>query len=262
MPGAAPPASRGGGEMPAPARALHLVLVVLGGPRPRPGQVGDLMGVPDAQVTGQCQVRAAAAAGALGEQVPGLVRMIVPRQERPRSAGLLARPALPGPCGLRLRGLLPRLVIGARRHRGIPAVTGDDPLQPGDLLRLPLYQRPQVRDHRVLVLVQQPQPLQRLPQPPVLRTQLSSVRRIGRTRHTALHHSRHSAGKSTPQLADRGREPQFTRGSECLRRRMPFYPRDVVSAAEGAVRQSEGRRSAGSARRGRGRGPASTLHPA
>jgi len=64
-------------------------------------------------------------------------------------------------------GLLPRLVIGARRHRGIPAVTGDDPLQPGDLLRLPLYQRPQVRDHRVLVLVQQPQPLQRLAQPPV-----------------------------------------------------------------------------------------------
>jgi hypothetical protein len=38
------------------ARALGLVPVVLGGPRPRLGQVGDLAGVPHSQVAGLSKV--------------------------------------------------------------------------------------------------------------------------------------------------------------------------------------------------------------
>ena len=75
------------------ARALHLMPVVLDGLRARLGQVGDLVGVPDPEITGPGQVPAAPA-GALREVRDGVVRVIVPRQVRPWRPGLLARPPL------------------------------------------------------------------------------------------------------------------------------------------------------------------------
>ena len=48
-------------DMPAVARARDLMPVVLGGPCPRIGQIGDLMGVLHAQVSGTGQVLAARA---------------------------------------------------------------------------------------------------------------------------------------------------------------------------------------------------------
>ena len=175
---------RGARDMGPAARAPHLMPVVLDGLRARLGQVGDLVGVPDPEITGPGQVPAAPA-GALREVRDGAVRVIVPRQVRPRRPGLLTgpplRPALPLPG---LRRFPPGLVIAARRHRGVAAVAGDQPLQPGDLLRLLRNLSPQASDHCVLVLVQQPEPLNRLPQPRVLRAQLSGLRPIRRTGHT------------------------------------------------------------------------------
>jgi hypothetical protein len=96
------------------ARALHFVPVVLDGHCPCPGQVSDLMRVLHPQAAGVVDV-SAARADALREHVPGLVRVLVPGQERTRRTGLLARlplhPALAGPA---LWQLLPRQVIGAR----------------------------------------------------------------------------------------------------------------------------------------------------
>ncbi len=166
------------------ARALHLMPVVLDGLRVCLGQAGDLVGVPDPEITGPGQVPAAPAR-ALREVRDGVVRVIVPRQVRPRRPGLLAGPPLLP--ALPLPGLWrfpPGLVIAARRHRGVAAVTGDQPLQPGDQFGLLRKLSPQAGDHRVLVLVQQPELLNRLPQPRILRAQLSGLRPISRTRHT------------------------------------------------------------------------------
>ena len=162
---------RGVRDMGPAARALHLMPVVLDGHRPRLGQVGDLVGVLHPQVAGVGQV-SAARAGALREHVLGLVRVLVPGQERARRAGLLARLALlPPRRGPALRRLLPRQVIGARRHRRVPAVAGDQPLQPRDLLRL-------LRDLRLQLRVLRPQPRVRLLQ------RGNHIRRIRRIRHT------------------------------------------------------------------------------
>ena len=132
----APGFRRGTRDMHLAARALHLMPVVLDGFRACLGQVGDLVGVPDPEITGPGQVPAAPA-GALREVRDCVVRVIAPRQVRPWRPGLLARspllPALPLPG---LRRFPPGLVVAARRHRGVAAVTGDQPLQPGDLLRL------------------------------------------------------------------------------------------------------------------------------
>jgi hypothetical protein len=124
---------RSPGDMPPAARALDLVPVVLDGLRPRLGQVGDLMGVAHPQVRGLSEILPAPA-DALREMRDRLVRVIVPRQVRPRRPRLLARPAPAAAAGLALLRLLPRLIIGARRHRRVPAVTRHQPLQPDDLL--------------------------------------------------------------------------------------------------------------------------------
>ena len=126
---------RGARDVDPAARAPHLMPVMLDGLRPGLGQVGDLVGVPHPQVPGPGQV-SAARAGARREMRDRLVRVIVPRQVRSRRAGLLARPAAPAPARPALRRLPPRLVIGARRHRRVPRVPGDQPLQSRDLLRL------------------------------------------------------------------------------------------------------------------------------
>ena len=63
-------------------------------------------------------------------------------------------------------------VIGARRHRRVPAVAGDQPLQPRDLLRL-------LRDLRLQLRVLRPQPRVRLQQ------RGNHIRRIRRIAHTA-----------------------------------------------------------------------------
>ena len=166
MPGA--PACGGASATCRPAaRALHFVPVVLDGLRPRLGQVGDLVGVPHPQVAGTRQVSAAAAT-ALREVRDDAVRDLPPGQERTRRAGLLARLAAAVPALPALRRLPPRQVISARRHRRVPAVAGDQPLQPRD----PVLQ---LRDLGVLVLQQHPQPLVRLPQPPVLRAQCGRI---------------------------------------------------------------------------------------
>ena len=107
---------RGVRDMAAAAGAFHLVPVVLGGLRPRLGQVGDLVRVPHAQVSRAGQVSAARAA-ALREHVDRLVRLIVPRQVSARRPPLLTRPAAAALPRLALRRLLPRQVISARRHR-------------------------------------------------------------------------------------------------------------------------------------------------
>ena len=205
MPGA--PAASGGASATclAAAGAFHLVPVVLGGLRPRLGQVGDLVGVPDAQVSRAAQVSPAPAA-AVREHIGRLVRLIVPRQVSARRPALLTRLAAPAPSRLALRRLLPRQVISARRHRRVPGVPGDQPLQPRD----PLLQ---FRDPRIPVLQQHPQP-------PVLRAQRGHV--IGRIGHTGTRSgrglrkqqdtpSRPTTLSTTPVMA-------LGRKSECLRR--------------------------------------------
>jgi hypothetical protein len=81
--------------------------VVLDGLRARLGQVGDLVRVPDPDITGPGQVPAAPA-GTLREVRDGAVRVIVPRQVRPAAPGCL--PGLrffPPCCCLRCGGFLP-----------------------------------------------------------------------------------------------------------------------------------------------------------
>ena len=82
---------RGVRDMHLPAPALHGVPVVLGGLRHRFGQVGDLMGVLHAQVTGAFQV-SAAGTGPLGVLREGLIGVVVPFQvgARPRRAACRA----------------------------------------------------------------------------------------------------------------------------------------------------------------------------
>ena len=163
-----------------PAAAFHLVPVVLHRGRGGLGQVGDLVGVPDAEVGGTGQVRAARAAPGR-EHIAGVVRVLVPFQVRARRAALLAGLAAAAAPGLRRRRCLPRQVIGTRRHPGVARVPGQEPLNAGE----PLLQ---VRDLRVLVLQQHPQPLVRRPQPPVLRPQRGNLIRhtggIGPIGHT------------------------------------------------------------------------------
>ena len=73
--------------------------------------------------------------------------------------------------------LLPRLVISTRRHRGVPRIPGDQPLQPRDRLRLLRQLRPQLRIPRLQLRVLRPQPC-------VRRLQRGNhIRRIRRTRH-------------------------------------------------------------------------------
>jgi hypothetical protein len=115
------------------ARAPDLVPVVLDGLRHRLGQVGDLMGVAHPQIRGLSEILPAPA-DALREMRDRLVRVIVPRQVRTRRPQLLARPTPAAAAGPAFRRLVPRLIIGARRHRRVPAVTRHQPLQPGDLL--------------------------------------------------------------------------------------------------------------------------------
>lgn len=62
---------------------------MLDGPRPRLRQVGDLMGVPNSQVPGAGQVRAAPA-GARREMRDHVIGLVVPRQVRPRRPRPLA----------------------------------------------------------------------------------------------------------------------------------------------------------------------------
>jgi hypothetical protein len=68
---------RGVRDMDPAAGARHLVPVMLDGHRPRPGQVGDLMGVPRPQA-GRVRQVAAALAGALREMRDRLVRILAP----------------------------------------------------------------------------------------------------------------------------------------------------------------------------------------
>ena len=168
---------------------------------PAHGQVGDLMGVLHAQVSRSGQVLAARA-GAFREHVLSRVRMIVPRQVRARRAGLLARLALPAATATRpgLRRLLPRLVIGTGRHRRVPAVPGNQPLQPRDLRRLLRQLRLQLRVLR--------------PQPPVRILQRGDhaghIRRIGHTRTTpelALSKQHDTPSRPTATLPDRTSQP-------------------------------------------------------
>ena len=107
---------RGVSDMPAAAGAFHLVPVILGGLRPRLGQVGDLVRVPHAQVSPAGQV-SPAIASARREHIDRLVRLIAPRQVSARRPALLTRPAAAAPPRLALRRLLSRQVISARRHR-------------------------------------------------------------------------------------------------------------------------------------------------
>ena len=163
--------------------------VVLHGLRPDlPRQVSHLVGEHDAQVSGPRQV-GAALTRAGGEQVLGPVRVIVPGQVRARRPRLLARLPLPGTAaGLQRRRGLARLVITAGRHRGVPAVTGDQPLQPGDPLRLRRDLRLQPGDLRVLVRQQRTQRPVRRPQPGDLHAQRDSILgHTGRIGHTPEH---------------------------------------------------------------------------
>ena len=191
------------------ARALHLVPGVLDGQSPRLGQVGDLVRVPHPQVAGIGQVSAAAAT-ALREVRDDVVRDLLPGQERARRAGLLARLAAAAPALPALRRLPPRQVISARRHRRVPAVAGDQPLQPRD----PVLQ---LRDLGVLVLQQHPQPLVRLPQPPVLRAQCGRIitghtGSPGRIRHPGTTSKRPSASNATrPAGRHSFRDPHLPR---------------------------------------------------
>ena len=115
------------------------------------------------------------------EHIAGAVRVLVRFQVRARRAALLAGPAAAAAPGLRRRRCFPGQIIGTRRHPGVARVPGQEPLNAGE----PLLQ---VRDLRVLVLQQHPQPLVRLPQPPVLCPQRGNLIRhtggIGLIGHT------------------------------------------------------------------------------
>ena len=188
MPGAAPPASRRRVRDVHPAAgAFHLVPVVLHGLRPDLlGQVIHLVRQHRAPVSGLVQVSAALAVP-LREQVHGPVRVIIPRQVRPRRAALLARLA-PAPAPLpRGRGRLARLIIAAGRHRRVPAVARDQPFHPGQPLRELRVLRLQLGDLRVLILQQRPQRLVLRPQPGHRHAQRSGILgHTGRIGHTAI----------------------------------------------------------------------------
>ena len=159
------------------------------------------------QVSGADQVRPARAR-ALREYVRRLVRPAVPRQVSARRARPLTRLAAAAAARPALRRLPPWQVIGARRHRRVPRVAGDQPLQPRD----PLLQR---RDLRVLVLHQHPQLPDPLSQPRVPRAQLICI-----TGHTgSLGRTGHPGTTSEPALREQrdtpGRPAGFPGASSC-----------------------------------------------
>src|SRR5512135_9427 len=188
------------------------------------------MGEHDAQVSGPLQIRAALTRAGR-EQVLGPIRVIVPGQVCARRARLLARLALTGAAtGLRRQRGLARLVITAGRHRGVPAVTRDQPLQPGDPLRLRRDLRLQPGDLRVLVLQQRAQRLVRRPQPGDLHAQRDSIPghtgRVGHapiTSEPALRKQCDTRSRpartctSSPQPDQTsGQTPPSSQGPECL----------------------------------------------
>ena len=230
MPGAAPPGLRRRVRDAHPAAgAFHLVPVVLHGLRPDLlGQVIHLVRQHRAPVSGLVQVSAALAVP-LREQVHGPVRVIIPRQVRPRRAALLARLA-PAPAPLpRGRGRLARLIIAAGRHRRVPAVARDQPFHPGQPLRELRVLRLQLGDLRVLILQQRPQRLVLRPQPGHRHAQRSGILgHTGRVGHTAItpepalreqhdtlagHQNLHPSPRASPPTSQH-RQP--ARGPECL----------------------------------------------
>ena len=141
--GGARHARRARGRVLTAARAADLVQVVLHSLRHRGGDFLLLEGPGNPQVSGVRQV-APACAGTLGEVVLGSVRDL-PGHRRARAARLLPLLLLPGG-PLRGPPLPPRRpppppVIGAGRHRGVPAVPRQRPQR-----RVQPF--PQVSDHR------------------------------------------------------------------------------------------------------------------
>ena len=67
--------------------------------------------------------------------------------------------------------------------------------------------RPQAGDHRVLVLVQQAETLNRLPQPRVLRAQLSGLTPISRTGHTGTTSRPAPVSEPTPSASQYRAQP-------------------------------------------------------
>jgi hypothetical protein len=107
-------------------RRTVVVAILVGDPGGHQRDVDLLVTGHGPEAGGDGQVRAAAAPAGRPHR-HRLVRLVPPGQGRPRRARLLSRPPLPGPA---LRGRPgARLAVHRRRERGVPAVTGNDPLQ-------------------------------------------------------------------------------------------------------------------------------------
>ena len=150
-PGGSSP-SRGGSPVHPPARAGHLVQVMLGHRRGLQRDVHDLVRGAHAQVSRGCQVRAAPAR-APREVRHHVIRALGPGQVRSRGAWLLAGLA-PAPAALRLRRrqCAAGQIITRSRHRGIPAVTAQTTPQIPDLRRQRHHVGPQLPDRGGLLL--------------------------------------------------------------------------------------------------------------
>jgi hypothetical protein len=158
-----------GGHLPAPAP--DGVLVILGQARGHGGDLDLLERVHHTQIGSLGQVRATPAR-TLREPVLALVRGIRPGQVHPRRARLLALGPLRRGPPLALRRRPTRLVVQARRHRGVPAVTRQQVLQPGHLRGQLRIGRPQLLMRGAQLPMRRPHLLQRPRQQTVLRDQL------------------------------------------------------------------------------------------
>jgi len=120
-------------HLPAATPGLMQVMLDAAGRDQRHLQLLERPGHPQVGRAGQVRT---ARAGAFRVVVTGVVRLR-PAHRRPRRAGLLAPLALLRVLPLLRAALLAgrlaaRGVIPRRRHRGVAAVTRNDPLQPGD----------------------------------------------------------------------------------------------------------------------------------
>ena len=131
-----------------PQPHCDLVLVVLGDLHRDLRDLVLLVAVHDPQIPGVTQIITALAA-ALGEPVAAVIGVVGPGQVRPRRPGLLAprplRPTLAALVLLRRCGLA-RIIIARGRARGVPRVTRQQMLQPGQLAGQGLVGLHQLRD--------------------------------------------------------------------------------------------------------------------
>ncbi|MBI1759502.1 MAG: helix-turn-helix transcriptional regulator [Actinobacteria bacterium] len=151
--------------------APHRVLVVLGDLRSHLGDLDLLEGINHSQVRAGGQVHTTPAHPPR-EPVLLLVRDTHPGQVRPRRALLLTPRPLRRPAILTPGCRPARLVVHARRHRGVPTVTRQQVLQRRHLRRQPVIPDAQPLIRRNQLGVRHHQPLMRGHQPLVGRRQL------------------------------------------------------------------------------------------